>query len=350
LGPKPRYLRLSQIRKRCDKSQWSARILIAAASIRVSRRPRLIYINAERITLPDDPASAWCEGEPSLTAQSERGNSLRCGPSSGWGTDAINLASGRVVHQRGLPARMRYKSTGGANVSQIPEGEVAELRLAARQSAARQSVAPPPPNHYSPRRSERSAARLAHQSGGLGVPSSNLGAPTNKRLNYQDKPQRFPTEHLSHMGTKRAQNPNIGPESPNAVHRMFTVPADLILNPQRAAEEVCHEEQLRIWAHELILGIEDGGPATFALAHLPIPHMTKCWRGTIRRSKQLSGMSVTEAFCRHRTHHQLITVPQMSICAGKRLALIISFCRRRSESKRQLQTRRYRIFSANSLD
>ena len=25
---------------------------------------------------------------------------------------------------------------------------------------------------------ERSAARLAHQSGGLGVPSSNLGAPT----------------------------------------------------------------------------------------------------------------------------------------------------------------------------
>ena len=28
--------------------------------------------------------------------------------------------------------------------------------------------------------SERSAARLAHQSGGLGVPSSNLGAPTIK--------------------------------------------------------------------------------------------------------------------------------------------------------------------------
>ena len=34
---------------------------------------------------------------------------------------------------------------------------------------------------YSPAASaERSAARLAHQSGGLGVPSSNLGAPTNK--------------------------------------------------------------------------------------------------------------------------------------------------------------------------
>ena len=33
---------------------------------------------------------------------------------------------------------------------------------------------------YSAATTERSAARLAHQSGGLGVPSSNLGAPTNK--------------------------------------------------------------------------------------------------------------------------------------------------------------------------
>ena len=30
--------------------------------------------------------------------------------------------------------------------------------------------------------SERSAARLAHQSGGLGVPSSNLGAPTTQDM------------------------------------------------------------------------------------------------------------------------------------------------------------------------
>ena len=33
-------------------------------------------------------------------------------------------------------------------------------------------------------RSERSAARLAHQSGGLGVPSSNLGAPTNRTRRF----------------------------------------------------------------------------------------------------------------------------------------------------------------------
>ena len=38
---------------------------------------------------------------------------------------------------------------------------------------------PPAPITIVRRHSERSAARLAHQSGGLGVPSSNLGAPTN---------------------------------------------------------------------------------------------------------------------------------------------------------------------------
>jgi hypothetical protein len=35
--------------------------------------------------------------------------------------------------------------------------------------------------------SERSAARLAHQSGGLGVPSSNLGAPTRKPSEINDE-------------------------------------------------------------------------------------------------------------------------------------------------------------------
>jgi hypothetical protein len=39
---------------------------------------------------------------------------------------------------------------------------------------------PSPPITIVRGRSERSAARLAHQSGGLGVPSSNLGAPTNQ--------------------------------------------------------------------------------------------------------------------------------------------------------------------------
>ena len=44
-------------------------------------------------------------------------------------------------------------------------------------------VAAQDPDDYSAARySERSAARLAHQSGGLGVPSSNLGAPTKNYL------------------------------------------------------------------------------------------------------------------------------------------------------------------------
>jgi hypothetical protein len=44
----------------------------------------------------------------------------------------------------------------------------------------RASVAPRNGAYYSLGAAERSAARLAHQSGGLGVASSNLAAPTNK--------------------------------------------------------------------------------------------------------------------------------------------------------------------------
>jgi hypothetical protein len=43
------------------------------------------------------------------------------------------------------------------------------------------------------RYSERSAARLAHQSGGLGVPSSNLGAPTTQTIVFEQFSDFFPT-------------------------------------------------------------------------------------------------------------------------------------------------------------
>src|SRR6185437_10068320 len=46
--------------------------------------------------------------------------------------------------------------------------------------------------------SERSAAWLAHQSGGLGVASSNLAAPTNKINDLAD----FSTEHGQGQGSK----------------------------------------------------------------------------------------------------------------------------------------------------
>src|SRR5262249_652043 len=70
---------------------------------------------------------------------------------------------------------------------------------------------PPPPSPTPPRAgcqnvphclvtssAERSAARLAHQSGGLGVPSSNLGAPTNKFNSLCDfaSQQNSPGKHL----------------------------------------------------------------------------------------------------------------------------------------------------------
>src|SRR5580700_4121418 len=71
--------------------------------------------------------------------------------------------------------------------STIPRSEflvALKIRITARRhglcgSAGPARVATSDPDDYSAAQySERSAARLAHQSGGLGVPSSNLGAPT----------------------------------------------------------------------------------------------------------------------------------------------------------------------------
>ena len=65
----------------------------------------------------------------------------------------------------------------------------------------RRKVAQPAFSPYSPRRSERSAARLAHQSGGLGVPSSNLGAPTSK---IKDLAENFRGDSPQHHQLGRA--------------------------------------------------------------------------------------------------------------------------------------------------
>ena len=61
-------------------------------------------------------------------------------------------------------------------------GLMAASRSARRVSAAGPALAPAHAGSVAIAAAERSAARLAHQSGGLGVPSSNLGAPTNPSL------------------------------------------------------------------------------------------------------------------------------------------------------------------------
>ena len=73
---------------------------------------------------------------------------------------------------------------------------------------------------------ERSAARLAHQSGGLGVPSSNLGAPTNKPLLYNGFSPRDYMAVQPINGTKRNQNPGSGPESPGESTGAFRTCSD----------------------------------------------------------------------------------------------------------------------------
>src|ERR1700757_481225 len=80
---------------------------------------------------------------------------------------------------------------------------------------------------------ERSAARLAHQSGGLGVPGSNPGAPTKivKYFKYFMGLRAFgdPGEN----GTERHRSAYIGAESPGGVPEFCSL---LVPRHHRAAE------------------------------------------------------------------------------------------------------------------
>ena len=64
--------------------------------------------------------------------------------------------------------------------------------------------------HYSHPFSERSAARLAHQSGGLGIPSSNLGAPTKKTKKNRHFSRSRRSTSKRKKGTKKNKSPEIG--------------------------------------------------------------------------------------------------------------------------------------------
>src|SRR5580700_790209 len=95
-------------------------------------------------------------------------------------TKPIGTASTKAIASSRTAASVLTPST-------IPRSEflvALKSRFTARSGVLRGSarsarVAAQDPADYSAAQySERSAARLAHQSGGLGVPSSNLGAPT----------------------------------------------------------------------------------------------------------------------------------------------------------------------------
>jgi hypothetical protein len=101
-------------------------------------------------------------------------------------TKPIGTASAKAIASSRTAASVLMPST-------IPRSEflvALKSRFTARRNglcggAKPARVAAQDPADYSAARySERSAARLAHQSGGLGVPSSNLGAPTNKTKDF----------------------------------------------------------------------------------------------------------------------------------------------------------------------
>ena len=64
---------------------------------------------------------------------------------------------------------------------------------------------------------ECSAARLAHQSGGLGVPSSNLGAPTNIPFESQAFFRSVPLPAYGQNETKQNQSAEVGTETPEEI-------------------------------------------------------------------------------------------------------------------------------------
>jgi hypothetical protein len=72
-------------------------------------------------------------------------------------------------------------------------------------------------NAYSSARSERSAARLAHQSGGLGVPSSILGAPTIKSIESKSFSDAGSSSAILKNGTNGTQSAEVGADSPEKV-------------------------------------------------------------------------------------------------------------------------------------
>src|SRR6204780_546867 len=108
------------------------------------------------------------------------------------------------------PAKAPAPSRIAASVltpSTIPRSEFLValiIRFTARRDVLRGRAKPArvaaetPADYSAARYSERSAARLAHQSGGLGVPSSNLGAPTNKSLTFHNIPDRVEQPAATH--------------------------------------------------------------------------------------------------------------------------------------------------------
>src|ERR1700674_105579 len=90
------------------------------------------------------------------------------------------------------------------------------------RQVSRLRLRPDPPTTIVRGRSERSAARLAHQSGGLGVPSSNLGAPTNqiKDLRNYTLPSRRKNSALGRPGADGARKKEGAPRAaPDAAVR-----------------------------------------------------------------------------------------------------------------------------------
>src|SRR5205823_10642107 len=124
---------------------------------------------------------------------------------TGRRTEAVGWAKARCsVHPRGQN-RARAVPTAQCKEAILPTLHRSCAGLRAHLREHRNSAA------------ERSAARLAHQSGGLGVPSSNLGAPTRLSPNYQCFSQVAGAALVCKMRTEGRQSAPTRTNSPEKV-------------------------------------------------------------------------------------------------------------------------------------
>jgi hypothetical protein len=121
-------------------------------------------------------------------------------------------------------------------------GSAPLVRGVSAPSASPPSVAPRCVGPYSRACSERSAARLAHQSGGLGVPSSNLGAPTTKITDFIGFSIGPRAAVVAQKPNEKRQNHRIGDQKSRTKSRTCSVRSGAVRRLAKQAPRCRHHE------------------------------------------------------------------------------------------------------------
>ncbi len=145
------------------------------------------------------------------------------------------------MHELGTSGRAeQIKDMAGAEIRNETEAKV-WLRgsgMTLRKHDGERSLAPIPRGGYIKGQSERSAARLAHQSGGLGVPSSNLGAPTKSPLKINIFRSGGQTRAFRKSEQNGDKTPRSAPKVPKKSRTAFATRSLQMRSPARCQTEL----------------------------------------------------------------------------------------------------------------